>query len=337
VSNASPAETLRFAKYEGLGNDFIVVDASAPDVFDRSLARAEVVAAICDRHRGIGADGLLLAGVIHGVPFMRVLNADGSEPEMCGNGLRCVALHLARTGQLPERAETESAQTEGTQTEGTQTEGTHTLIFDTGAGPHGVTLHAVGESGVVEVQMRAPSLVPSAVPVCALAPLVDAPLEVDGHTLRVTAVSMGNPHVVTFDVLSVAERLALGPRLERDARFPEGVNVGFAQMTASDALTLHVFERGVGWTEACGTGACAAAVAAVESGRAERGRTLRVALPGGTLLVRVGAPGASVYMTGPARHVFDGTLALDVFQGTLALDVFQGSLALDARVSVGAA
>ena len=323
MSNAAPAETLRFAKYEGLGNDFIVVDASAPDLFDATLARAEVVAAICDRHRGIGADGLLLAGVIHGVPFMRVLNADGSEPEMCGNGLRCVALHLARTGQLPERAETESAQTEGT-----QTEGTHTLIFDTGAGPHGVTLHAVGESGVVEVQMRAPSLVPSAVPVCALAPLVDAPLEVDGHTLRVTAVSMGNPHVVTFDVLSVAERLALGPRLERDARFPEGVNVGFAQMTASDALTLHVFERGVGWTEACGTGACAAAVAAVESGRAERGRTLRVALPGGTLLVRVGAPGASVYMTGPARHVFDGTLALDVFQG---------SLALDARVSVGAA
>jgi len=290
VSNASPAETLRFAKYEGLGNDFIVVDATAPDVFDASLARAGVVAAICDRHRGIGADGLLLAGVVRGVPFMRVLNADGSEPEMCGNGLRCVALHLARTGQLPESAQT--------------------LTFDTGAGPHGVTLHAVGESGVVEVEMRAPSLVPSAVPVHAQSALVDAPLEVDAHTLKVTAVSMGNPHVVTFDALSLAERLALGPRLERDARFPDGVNVGFAQMTGGDELTLHVFERGVGWTEACGTGACAAAVAAVETGRAERGRALRVTLPGGTLVVRVGAPGTPVHMTGPARHVFDGALAL---------------------------
>ena len=290
MSTASPAETLRFAKYEGLGNDFIVVDAASPDVFDASLAQPEFVTAICDRHRGIGADGLLLAGVIGGVPFMRVLNADGSEPEMCGNGLRCVALHLARTGQLPESVQA--------------------MTFDTGAGPHGVTLHAVGESGVVEVQMRAPSLAPSAVPVLAPSALVDAPLEVGGHTLRVTAVSMGNPHVVTFDALSVAERLALAPLLERDARFPEGVNVGFAQMTERDALTLHVFERGVGWTEACGTGACAAAVAAVETGRAERG-SLRVTLPGGTLVVRVGAPGTPVHMTGPARHVFDGSLALD--------------------------
>lgn len=291
MSNASPAETLRFAKYEGLGNDFIVVDAAAPDAFDASLAQPETVAAICDRHRGIGADGLLLAGVIGGVPFMRVLNADGSEPEMCGNGLRCVALHLARTGQLSQSATA--------------------LTFDTGAGPHGVTLHAVGESGVVEVQMRAPSLAPSAVPVRAESSLVDAPFEIDGRTLKVTAVSMGNPHVVTFDALSVAKRLALGPRLERDARFAEGVNVGFAQMTASDALTLHVFERGVGWTQACGTGACAAAVAAVETGRAERGIPISVTLPGGVLVIRVGAPGTPVHMTGPARHVFDGSLALD--------------------------
>lgn len=289
MSNASAAETLRFSKYEGLGNDFVVVDAAAPDAFDASLASPAVVAAICDRHRGIGADGVLLAGVVGGVPFMRVMNADGSEPEMCGNGLRCVALHLARSARLSTSAREH--------------------LFDTGAGPHAVHLHAVGEEGSVEVEMRAPSLLPRDVPVRAEAPLIDAPFDVDGRTLRVTAVSMGNPHLVIFDALSDDERLALGPRLERDVRFPDGVNVGFASISG-DVLALRVFERGVGWTEACGTGACAAAVAAVETGRAPRGRDLRVSLPGGTLVVRVGAAGERVRMTGPARHVFDGELRL---------------------------
>ena len=280
---------LLFAKYEGLGNDFIVVDADAPDAFDASLAAPDIIAALCDRHRGVGADGVLLAGVLAGVPFMRVLNADGSEPEMCGNGLRCVALHLARTGRLA-RMSSE-------------------LVFDTGAGPHGVWLHSVGEAGVVEVEMRAPSLLPGDVPVCADGPLIDAPFDVDGRVLLVTAVSMGNPHVVTFDVLPDAVRLALGPRLEGDARFPERVNVGFAELSGGQ-FVLRVFERGVGWTRACGTGACAAGVAAVETGRAARGADLHVELPGGTLVVRVGAPGARVHMTGPACHVFDGELAL---------------------------
>lgn len=282
-----PDESLRFAKYEGLGNDFIILDAETPDALDASLAAPAVVAALCDRHRGIGADGVLLAGVRDGVPFMRVLNADGSEPEMCGNGLRCVALHLARTGRLAGR--------------------TGELTFDTGAGPHGVWVREAGEAGVVEVQMRAPSLAPREVPVLADAPLVEAPFTVDGRVLRVTAVSMGNPHVVIFGALTDELRLALGPLLAVDPRFPEGVNVGFATL-ADDGLRLRVFERGVGWTQACGTGACAAAVAAVETGRAARGRELRVTLPGGALVVRVGAQGERVHMTGPARHVFDGTL-----------------------------
>jgi diaminopimelate epimerase len=289
VSHAPSAETLRFAKYEGLGNDFVVVDADAPDALDASLTAPSVIAALCERHRGVGADGVLLTGVRGGVPFMRVLNADGSEPEMCGNGLRCVALHLARTGRLAPRAEG--------------------VVFDTGAGPHAVWLREVGEAGVIEVQMRAPSLAPSDVPVRATAPLVEAPFELDGRVLRVTAVSMGNPHVVIFGALTDELRLALGPTLAVDARFPEGVNVGFATLTGGE-LRLRVYERGVGWTQACGTGACAAAVAAVETGRAARGHALTVVLPGGALVVRVGDTGERVHLTGPARHVFDGELAL---------------------------
>ena len=135
--------------------------------------------------------------------------------------------------------------------------------------------------------------------------LVDAAFPVDDARLRVTTVSMGNPHVVTFDEVGDA-RFSLGPRLERDPRFPEGVNVGFATVRDDGGLVLHVFERGAGWTEACGTGACAAAVAAVETGRATRGSKISVRLPGGELAIRVGEAGDRVLMEGPARHVFSG-------------------------------
>lgn len=266
---------LRFAKYEGLGNDFLIVALDA----DVDAARAQ---ALCDRHLGVGADGVLFAGARGGRAFMRVLNADGSTAEMCGNGLRCVAWHLVRVG-LAERD----------------------LTIETDAGPHRCRVLADGR---VEVEMAVPALRPPEVPVLADAPLVDAPLDVDGRTVHVTAVSMGNPHAVTFDPYDEATRAALGPRLERDDRFPNAVNVGFARVTPA-GLELAVWERGVGFTRACGTGACAAAVAAVETGRAERGAPLSVRLPGGELLIEVGAPGERVRMTGPARHVFDGELA----------------------------
>lgn len=273
---------LRFAKYEGLGNDFIVVDRTA------ALAQAldrRTVTALCDRHFGVGADGVLLVDVE--APSMRVLNADGSIPEMCGNGLRCVALHLVRRGAAAGR-------------------------FDvaTDAGPHvcDVVLAGEGEGASVEVEMRVPSIAPRDVPVVSDRPLVDETLDVDGRPVRGTAVSMGNPHFVTFDDVGDA-RTTLGPRLERDPRFPEGVNVGFATMR-DGGIDLSVFERGSGWTMACGTGACAAAVAAVETGRAERGAPIEVRLPGGTLVIRVGSRGERVTMRGPAHFVFDGELDL---------------------------
>jgi diaminopimelate epimerase len=279
---------LRFSKYEGLGNDFIVVAADDPATraIDPALARL-----LCDRHIGVGGDGVLIVGLGED-PSMHVINADGSVPEMCGNGLRVAALFAAEAGAIEAPR----------------------AVFRTGAGPHAISLErrGRGREAWVEVEMRVPSLEPSDLPLTADAPLVDADFEVDGMVLRVTAVSMGNPHLVTFEEVG-DRRLALGPRIERDPRFPSGVNVGFAGIEG-DEIVLHVWERGAGWTRACGTGACAAAVAAVETGRVARGHSIAVRLPGGPLRIRVGERDERVQMGGPARHVFDGVIDLDALR-----------------------
>jgi diaminopimelate epimerase len=272
---------LPFAKYEGLGNDFIIVDAAAFAGFGPADA-----AQLCNRHLGIGADGVLLVDTSGTHPAMKVVNADGSVPEMCGNGIRCVALHLLRQGQSAE------------------------LVIDTGAGPHPCNVTRSGSGARVEVGMSAGILTPGRVPVVADAALIDTPVQVAGQTLRLTALSMGNPHAVTFDDVGDG-RISLGPLLGCDARFPEGVNVGFARLLGPQQIELAVFERGAGWTRACGTGACAAAIAAVETGRAQRHLPIEVQLPGGVLTIVVGDPDQPVSMTGPARHVFDGVLQLD--------------------------
>lgn len=280
--------TLDFAKYQGTGNDFVVVDrATLGD--DPSPA---VVKAICDRHFGVGADGILVVGETNGLPSMRVLNADGSVPEMCGNGLRCVVAYLVHEGRVAGDR----------------------VTVETDAGPHVCSVHGTWPDLEIEVQMRVPTLVPSAIPVRSESALRDAAFEVDGRLLHVTAVSMGNPHAVLFDDVADA-RTVLGPRIERDPRFPEGVNVGFAQVREG-GIDLEVFERGSGWTQACGTGACAAAVAAVETGRIARGSTVIVRLPGGPLTITVGAPDQAVRMRGPARMVFEGRLDLARFGAT---------------------
>lgn len=273
---------LEFTKYEGTANDFLVVDAAA---LGAHVLSTDEVVALCDRHRGVGGDGVLVVGWDGARGSMRVVNADGSVPEMCGNGLRCVAAHLVRTGRAGE-----------------------SFVVDTDAGPHRCRVERRGAELEVEIEMRVPSLAPAEVPVVSDAPLRDAVLEVDGRSLHFTAVSMGNPHAVTFDAVG-DDRLALGPRVERDPRFPSGVNVGFASLR-DGGLALDVYERGAGWTQACGTGACAAAVAAVETGRLPRGATIPVTLPGGTLQITVGAVGERVHLRGPARFVFDGTVSL---------------------------
>ena len=154
--------------------------------------------------------------------------------------------------------------------------------------------------------MRPARVEPSSLPVLAEAPIVDQPYEFAGTKLRMTAVSMGNPHAVIFDQSDT--RGDVGPAIAQSTMFPEGVNVGFAKVLEPTRLELHVLERGAGWTQACGTGACACAVAAVLTGRAQRGQSLTVILPGGSLDIVVREEGEPISMTGPARHVFDGVL-----------------------------
>lgn len=282
----------RFAKYEGLGNDFLIVlQAHFPAV------TPELAARLCHRHFGVGGDGILLTGIENGRPFMRVVNADGSTPEMCGNGLRCVALYLVDEQLVP-----------------ASSGDTVTFEVDTDAGPHGVRVLRTGDGEVretqVEVQMRPASLDAGEVLRDARGAFVDQPMTFDGRDLRLTAVSMGNPHAVTFEEVGL-DAVQLGPRIEKDPRFKAGANVGFARVAAGGELDLRVWERGVGFTLACGTGACAAAVAAVETGRATRHESLQVHLPGGALTIRVGDPEKPISMTGPARKVFEGQLVLD--------------------------
>jgi diaminopimelate epimerase len=171
-----------------------------------------------------------------------------------------------------------------------------------------------GAVASVRIAMRPASLEPSDVPVLRDAPMIDIELRPLDASVHVTAVSMGNPHAVLFDTTGAA-RFGLGPLLQNHPLFPQKANVGFARMLeradgARPAMELFVYERGAGWTEACGTGACAAAVAAVETGRASRGQPIEVNLPGGPLEIVVGERSDRIRMTGPARHVFSGSLLL---------------------------
>jgi len=270
----------RFFKYEGLGNDFVVVD-------EREAAQREPALplsarrAICALHTGVGADGVLtvLPSRIPGaVARMHITNADGSVPEMCGNGLRCVSLFLVDAGVVVRG---------------------QVHVVDTDAGPREVTVLDDG----VRIEMGPPAFdVPRQFP-----PMRRAPLDVDGQRPLATAVSMGNPHLVLAMEPDVAVATRIGPGLERDPRFPERINVELAAQRGPRAIDVVVWERGVGITRACGAGACAVAAAFVDAGLAPLDEEIEVRLPGGPLLVRVPRQG-SIVMKGPARLVFEGRL-----------------------------
>ena len=280
---------MRFSKYHGLGNDFVVVDLRATDAATTAaIQEPAVVQAVCDRQFGVGGDGVLaiLPGGPRSVARMRVLNADGSEAEMCGNGIRCVVEELVRTGT-------------------TQT----TMAIDTGAG----RLSCERIAGGVTVEMGAPRLTRGEIPMTGPAGerCIAQPIEIAGTTFHVTGVSMGNPHAVIFvddnaDLRALAE--SYGPKLEHHASFPARTNVEFVRVRSRTELDVVVWERGVGITLACGTGACATVVAAILNDRCAPETDVRVNLLGGTLRIRVLANLANVLMTGPALHVFDGEL-----------------------------
>ncbi len=266
-----------FFKYEGLGNDFVVLDRRASGVdLDADASRR-----LCDRHFGIGADGVLTILPEAGTAGRMVVhNADGSVAEMCGNGLRCVVKHLAeRDGGTPPR-----------------------LRVATGAGLLDCALDwADGALERITVAMGPARLEAPMLP--GGGPFVAGQLE----GLLATAVSMGNPHLVLLDV-PPSEAARLGPGLETHPLFPERTNVEFLAPRPEGGLQVTVWERGVGLTLACGTGACAAVVAWALAGRGPFEAWVPVALPGGVLDIKVAADLSQVWLRGPARFVFEGRL-----------------------------
>ena len=276
------ATDMRFTKMHGIGNDFILLDG-----FGRDIPDPEGLAArLCDRHFGIGADGLILALPSDRADArMRIINSDGSEAEMCGNGLRCLGKFLYETGlcrKTPIRVETLA--------------GILTLALEIGGD---------GAVARVTVDMGAPEFDPALIPVAAGSNAVT--LEAAGHRLRFFCVSMGNPHAVTFDLFpDDATFAALGPLLERHPIFPRRCNIEFCRLDG-DGAQVRVWERGDGPTLACGTGACAVLAAGVSQGLLPR--KARIQLPGGALVVRWDDDG-HLFMTGPAETVFTGEIAL---------------------------
>ena len=273
---------MRFTKMQGTGNDYVYVDCFREPLPQRPDALARKIS---DRHFGVGGDGLILICPSREADArMRMFNADGSESEMCGNGIRCVAKYVYEHGICPQER----------------------LRIETGRGVLAVELEiAAGRAQRVRVDMGEPILAAERVPTTLPgSPAVNADLEIAGATLRVTCVSMGNPHCITFvDELSDKWVLGLGPKIETDPHFPRRVNAEFVQVLSPAEVRMRVWERGSGETLACGTGACAVCVAGVLSGRTER--KILAHLPGGDLELQWAEDG-HVYMTGPAVEVFSG-------------------------------
>lgn len=271
---------LRFSKMHGLGNDFVVLDGrSAPLALDVARIRA-----LADRRTGVGFDQLLSVEPARDSTcayYYGIWNTDGSPSGQCGNGVRCVAAWLHRAGALALG---------------------EAVRLESPSGPVTVRLLAAHE---VTVDMGEPAFAPARIPFAAAAEADLYAIEVDGATLEIGAVSMGNPHaVVMTDALGTGAAERLGPALSTHARFAEGANAGFVERLDRGHLKLRVHERGAGWTQACGTGACAAM--AVLRRRGEVDESVRVALPGGVLRIDWRGPGHTLWMTGPAAFVFEG-------------------------------
>ncbi|MEZ2227390.1 diaminopimelate epimerase [Microcoleus sp.] len=335
---------IEFAKYHGLGNDFILIDnrqSSEP------VVTPEQAVVLCDRHFGIGADGVIFAlPGQNGTDYtMRIFNSDGSEPEMCGNGIRCLAKFIAdlegveiyppqpplskggsesqslvsqggsesqsrlskggsesQSGLSQGGGESQSGLSQGGSESKTQYR-IHTLA--------GVISPELRSDGQVKVDMGVPRLLASEIPTTLVAPdakVIDVPIAVADRSWSVTCVSMGNPHCITFvEDVSAVSLETVGPQFEHHSAFPQRTNTEFIQVIHSDYVKMRVWERGAGVTLACGTGACAAVVAGVLTGKCDR--TTSVELPGGVLQIEWSEVSGRIYMTGPAQRVFTGLIS----------------------------
>lgn len=273
---------LRFTKMQGLGNDFVVIDATSQPV---SLKR-EQLRLIADRHFGVGCDQILQVERPRSADtdfYYRIFNADGGEVEQCGNGARCFVRYVHDKGLAAK---------------------TEIRVGTRG----GVIVPRLEPDGQVTVDMGVPVFEPERVPFVAPKRMRTYALDVGGRTVDVSVLSMGNPHAVQIvDDVDGAPVESEGPQIERHVRFPERVNAGFMQVLDGSRIRLRVYERGAGETLACGTGACAAVVAGIQRGLLERER-VRVDTRGGTLVISWPADDTAVVMTGPAVTVFEGEI-----------------------------
>lgn len=277
---------MNFTKMHGLGNDFILIDCTDESNSVSSEHYDSLSRQLCDRHFGVGADGVLLVlPSTQADVRMRIINSDGSEAEMCGNGIRCFARYVYEQGIVPKDV----------------------MTIETLAGimvPR-ILLGDDGQVAQVEVDMGEPILEKAEIPMVGSGRAVAETIEIEEKPFQITAVSMGNPHCVIF--VEDAKNFPIeywGPRIERSAYFPRKTNVEFVQVLNEQEVIMRVWERGAAVTLACGTGACATTVACVLNGKTDR--QIRLHLDGGDLQVRWDADNNHLYMTGPAEAVFQG-------------------------------
>ena len=287
---------MRFTKMHGLGNDYVYVNC-----FEEKIKKpAKLAQVVSERHFGIGADGLVLIGPSKKANVrMRVFNADGSEAEMCGNGIRCVAKYAY---------EHKLAKAGGAFSVPSQPPCPASLNIETGRGI--LTVGLIIDDDKVQkvcVNMGQPVLTAKDIPVnLPVKKVIEQPMQFENRAFVMTCVSMGNPHAVFFrDDLATINLEKFGPVIEHHSIFPNRINVHFVKIKNASEFTMRTWERGSGITMACGSGACAASVAAVLTGRCERICTAH--LPGGDLDLNWCEEDNCVYMTGPAVEVFEGT------------------------------
>lgn len=277
---------MRFTKMHGLGNDYVYVNCFEERIENPS----ETARYVSDRHFGVGSDGLIMINPSEAADFeMEMYNADGSRGEMCGNGIRCVAKYVYDYGLTDKTG----------------------ISVETLGGIKYLDLTVEdGKAVLVKVDMGTPILDPGQIPIVSRREaVIDEPVVVDGTEYRMTGVSMGNPHAVIYvDDLGGLDLVEVGPKFENHERFPKRINTEFAHVIDRTTVEMRVWERGSGETLACGTGACAVAVASILNGYTEDEVTVK--LLGGDLLIRWDRETDKVYMTGPATVVYDGEIEI---------------------------
>lgn len=280
-------QSIKFSKLQGIGNDFIIIDSRQEKLESQNLK--EMAISMCDRHFGIGADGLLIVWPSEKAAVkMQIFNPDGTEPEMCGNGIRCFAKYIFNITKSEERKEILSVETKA---------GIKVIAY----------LLEGNEMQGMEVDMGIPILKRSKIPMLGEEKdkVLNEALEVDGKTFQINAISMGNPHCVIFvDDLGTIDLEKIGPKIETHPIFPQSTNVEFVKINNRSDISVNVWERGAGITLACGTGACACVVAGILNKLLDT--KVLVHLPGGDLEIEWEKEDNHVVMRGNAEYVFEG-------------------------------